>query len=329
MAHFPVSNSNLSALHVGYFVKDQYGFNGDIECSLIRAGINDTYHVACGNEKYVFRIYSLNWRSPIAIEEELKLLALLKDNSLSISFPITDSKGGFIQKLNAPEGDRYGVLFSFADGEKIQVYPPELHYNIGELMAKMHLVTQGVTLQRVTYTPQVLLLDSLEKLKPFLSQNSEEWLYMVSTQKLLLDKLSNVNTAKLRQGAVHLDIWFDNLNINKENKITVFDFDFCGNGWLCLDIAYYMLQLYNIERDEKECQAKLDAFFAGYQSITPINEEEKNLLPALGVSLYFFYLGIQCQRYDNWSNSFLSENYLKRFINALVKRYFDIHKLGN
>jgi hypothetical protein len=43
----------------------------------------------------------------------------------------------------------------------------------------------------------------------------------------------------------------------------------------------------------------------------------------LGVSLYFFYLGIQCQRYENWSNSFLNEVYLKRFINLLVKRYFE------
>ena len=81
--------------------------------------------------------------------------------------------------------------------------------------------------------------------------------------------------------------------------------------------------------EAKDYQPKVDRFIKGYESVTPISAEEKRLIPMLGVSLYFFYLGVQCQRYDNWSNSFLSENYLKRFINGLVKRYYDIYKLGD
>ncbi|MBI3232660.1 MAG: hypothetical protein HYZ42_01225 [Bacteroidetes bacterium] len=65
----------------------------------------------------------------------------------------------------------------------------------------------------------------------------------------------------------------------------------------------------------------------GYESICPVSDEEKRMIPMLGLSLYMFYLGVQCQRYDNWSNSFLSENYLKRFINGIVVRYGDIHQM--
>lgn len=86
-----------------------------------------------------------------------------------------------------------------------------------------------------------------------------------------------------------------------------------------------MLQLYQTEREEPACSTKLAAFFGGYESICPIRSEERDLLPAFGLCLYFFYLGIQCQRFDNWSNSFLSESYLKRFVQALVKRYAGIH----
>lgn len=119
------------------------------------------------------------------------------------------------------------------------------------------------------------------------------------------------------------------MNLTADNQLTIFDFDFCGNGWLCLDVAYYVLQLHNIEKYEAtEYQPKLDYFIKGYESVTPLSNEEKRLLPTLGVSLYFFYLGVQCKRYNNWSNSFLNENYLKRFINGLVKRYYDIYKLG-
>ncbi len=113
-----------------------------------------------------------------------------------------------------------------------------------------------------------------------------------------------------------------------EEEVTLYDFDFCGNGWLCYDIAYYILQLHSTEKDENECELKVNAFLKGYESITKITHDEKRLLPVLGVSLYFFYLGIQCQRFDNWSNTFLNESYLKRFINLLVKKYFEKNKLG-
>ena len=147
-------------------------------------------------------------------------------------------------------------------------------------------------------------------------------------KSFLLKEFKNAAVSQIRQGIVHLDIWFDNLNITDGNKVTIFDFDFCGNGWLCMDIAYYILQLHNIEKyDINEYQPKIDSFIEGYESVTTISLEEKRLIPILGVSLYFFYLGIQCERYDNWSNSFLSENYLKRFINGLVKRFYDIYKL--
>jgi Ser/Thr protein kinase RdoA (MazF antagonist) len=90
------------------------------------------------------------------------------------------------------------------------------------------------------------------------------------------------------------------------------------------------MQLHNVEKyDEKEYQPKLECFLKGYESVTSISSEEKRLIPTLGVSLYYFYLGVQCRRYDNWSNSFLSEDYLKRFINGLVKRYYDIYHSGN
>jgi Ser/Thr protein kinase RdoA (MazF antagonist) len=194
-------------------------------------------------------------------------------------------------------------------------------------MARLHKVTHPLRLNRVDYSPEIILIDSLKNVASFLNNETEEMIFMKSAQSYLLQEFKNADTAQIRQGVVHLDIWFDNLNITTDNQITIFDFDFCGNGWLCLDIAYYILQLHNLEKYElKEYQPKVESFLKGYESVTPISSEEKRLIPMLGVSLYFFYLGVQCQRYENWSNSFLSENYLKRFINGLVRRYYNIYK---
>lgn len=327
MQHFPVSNSNLSASHLAAFVQEQYMLKGTVDCMLLRAGINDTYVIRSGSGKFIFRVYSLNWRTKTEIMEEIRLLTRLKEQQLPISYAVADRHSGFIQTLNAPEGERFGVLFSYAPGEKLHSFSPEAHFRIGEIMARLHTVTENIQLERATYTPDLLLVDSLKKISAFLSDDSEEMKFMKSAQLCLLNEFLKINKAEVRTGAVHLDIWFENLNISKENEITVFDFDFCGNGILALDLAFYMMQTYNLERDDAQCRLKLESFFKGYESISKLSPEEKRILPMLGVSIYFFYLGVQCQRFDNWSNSFLSESYLKRFINGLVKRYFEIHKL--
>lgn len=330
MTHFPVTNSNLSATHLGLFLQKKYSLSKDTKCQLIRAGINDTYLVTDNLDKYVFRVYSLNWRTRTEIAEEIKLLNELKQNNIPVSYPLSDKENNFIQKLNAPEGDRFSVLFSYANGEKLHTLSTETHFQIGELMARLHRVTCNQKLNRVNYSSEVILVDSLKQIANFLPADTEEINFMQLTQKYLLKEFLNVNTSEIRRGIVHMDIWFDNLNITEDNKVTIFDFDFCGNGWLCMDIAYYIMQLHNVEKYEaKNYQPKIDSFVKGYESLTKISREEKRLIPMLGVSLYFFYLGIQCQRFDNWSNSFLNENYLKRYINGLVKKYHEINELGD
>ena len=38
---------------------------------------------------------------------------------------------------------------------------------------------------------------------------------------------NNLNEKHIRFGAVHLDVWFDNMHIDKEKEVTFFDFDHC------------------------------------------------------------------------------------------------------
>lgn len=328
MESFPVINSTLSATHVGLFLQEAYNFSSDTSCSLLKTGINDSYLVAHGKEKYVFRIYSLNWRTKKEILEEIRLLNLLRQNNIPVSFPLADADKNYILEFAAPEGVRFGVLFSFAKGEKLLNFPTDVHYKVGAIMASMHRLTNQLKLDRVTYWPEVILVDSFGYLKKFISIDTDEMIFMASAQQYLLNELNQADESQIRNGAVHLDIWFDNLSIDQDNEVTLFDFDFCGNGWLCYDIAYYLLQLHSTEKDEMECKLKTDAFLKGYEAVAKISDEERRLLPALGVSLYFFYLGIQSQRFDNWSNTFLNETYLKRFINLLVKKYFEKNNLG-
>lgn len=326
MQTFPVSSSILNGEALGAFLCKKYDLSPDCTCQLIKAGINHTYFVKDQSRKWIFRVYSLNWRSRLEIAEEIRLLTALRDAQIPVSHPIPDADGEYVQTLVAPEGERFGVLFSYAEGEKLHQFSPETHYEIGAIMARLHQVAQNFKLERVTYSPEVLLVNSTAQFLPFLPPDCAETDFIKSTQKYLLDYLADIQVQELRTGAVHLDIWFDNLNVSKSGEVTIFDFDFCGNGWLCLDVAYYVLQVHSVERDKPECLPKVQSFIRGYESVTPLSTEEKRVLPMLGVCLYFFYLGIQSQRFENWSNSFFNEAYLKRFINVLVKSYFEGYK---
>lgn len=325
MQTFPVSSSILSTEALGVFLRKLYSLSASSTCQLIKAGINHTYLLKDQNRKLIFRLYSLNWRSRLEIAEEIRLLTTLRDAQIPVSHPIPDAEGEYIQSLVAPEGERFGVLFSYAEGDKLHNFSAETHFEIGAIMARLHQVTQNFKLERVNYSPEVLLVNSTAQFQHFLPPDCAEMEFIKSTKKYLLEYLANVQVQELRTGAVHLDIWFDNLNISKTGEVTIFDFDFCGNGWLCLDVAYYVLQVHSVERDKPECLPKVQSFIRGYESVTPLSAEEKRVLPMLGVCLYFFYLGIQSQRFENWSNTFFNEAYLKRFINVLVKSYFELY----
>ena len=323
MTAFSVISSILSPTDIATFIREKYSLKPGTTCKLLKTGINHTYRIDSESEIFIFRIYSYNWRTREEIMEELNLLKFLKQNNISVSYPIADSTENFIQTINAPEGWRFAVLFSYATGHKIHSYSTEAHFEIGKLMAQIHSLTKGLEQKRITYTPDILINQPFEYIRQFLSDETEEMQFLIAIKPVLEEKLLNANDHLLRKGIVHLDIWFDNLNISDKNEITLFDFDFCGNGWLCLDIAYYILQLHSIEKVEIDRAEKMEAFYNGYETVEKITDEEKKLIPILGVCLYYFYLGIQCRRFDNWSNTFLNDVYLKRFITVLIKGYYE------
>jgi len=327
MSTFPATESTLSALHLGEFLRDQYGLGPETACKLFRTGINHLYLVSDNGNKFVFRIYTLNWRAKSAITEELRLLLYLKQNNIPVSYPVSGHHEELIQEFNAPEGIRYGVLFSFAEGRKMSKFTPLTSYHIGIAMAKMHKATENFAIDRYPYNAKTLLSDSLKRTKAFFTSPNEDIDFAERLTHHLTREYEKVNTANVRHGAVHLDIWFDNMHINGENEVTIFDFDFCGSGWLCHDIAYFLFQLYNTNQGENEYEPKAESFLEGYETIVKITDEEKRIIPIVGLSVFLFFLSIQCDKYDTWSNIFLNEDHLKRFIGQL-KRWMVYNKMN-
>ncbi|WP_066224587.1 phosphotransferase [Formosa haliotis] len=316
MTVFPVITSTISASAIGAFLIETYGFSQSASCTLFRTGMNHTYMVSDFNCKYVFRIYCYKWRTKLEIIEELRLLTGLEKKAVSVSYPLKDKEGEFIQDIQAPEGLRYGVLFSFAEGDKMRFLDEKTCFSIGQLMAKFHKSTQNKSLQRKVYNAETLLKAPYRKAKSYFNEALDE-MQFIKTQIDEISKTFNaINEETLRKGVVHLDIWYDNMSVKNTNDITLFDFDFCGNGWFIFDIGYFCKQLFHIEMDKSNYELKRNKFLEGYNSVLTLRQVELDLLPKAGLAVYIFYLGIQCERFD-WSNIFLSENYLKMYVGRM------------
>lgn len=315
MTTFPVSTSTLAAEALAGLISAKYLIE-EVTCHLFRTGINHTYFVSTNSEQFVFRVYSHHWRTKNEILEEIKLLNLLKESGVSVSYPIPDSTSQFIQEIQAPEGLRYAVLFSFAEGGKVRFMNENTCFSIGKLMASIHQSTQIIELERINYNQETLLDLPYSYATQHFSEDLPEMEFLKRKKNEFAQVLNQAEAKQMQQGIVHLDIWYDNMAVTEDGEITIFDFDFCGNGWQLLDIAYFAKQLFHIEADKEAYTAKLEHFLDGYQSVSVLSEDELALMPFAGVSVWLFYLGVQSRRFD-WSNIFLTENYLKMYVGRM------------
>lgn len=195
---------------------------------------------------------------------------------------------------------------------------------IGTFMASMHEVTKDRTMNRETYALKTLLTLPYQQATAFFSEQQQEMKYLrqliLKIQKRFADK-----AATLPKAVVHMGLWYDNMSVSEEKGFTLFDFDFCGTGWMVLDAAYFAMQLFHIEAETGDYQLKLKKFLDAYKGMRPMAGEERDLIPYAGAAIWIFYLGVQCQRFD-WTNLFLSENYLKMYTGKL-KAWLAFHEL--
>jgi Ser/Thr protein kinase RdoA (MazF antagonist) len=318
---FPVIDSTLSPAHLAKWVAEQYNFS-EVSCNLLKTNMNHTYRVTADNEEYILRIYNHKHRSIQQVTEEVKLLDGLK-KTVSVSYPIASTSNEFIAEINAPEGSRWAVLFSFAKGKKIRHLTAEQHTKIGTEVGWLHLATRDNAIRRVDYSVDRLINWSYKQLAAYISEDLEEMRFIKNSAAVLSDLFSK---SSLASGIVHLDIWYDNISIQEDGTVTLFDFDNCGNGWLVLDIGYYCMQLFNTEPVDTEYEQKKAAFINSYNKIIQLPEEELTLIPYAGLAIWIYYLGVQAQRFDNFANIFLSENYIRAMI-AKVKGWLKFHDI--
>ncbi|PHN02500.1 phosphotransferase enzyme family protein [Flavilitoribacter nigricans] len=317
MTHAPALSSIITPDHLAEFATEHYDLPQPLSCRILKTGMNHSYLLRTPKERYVLRVYYKDWRTQTEIAEELRLINTLKAGGIRVAFPIPDTWGNFIQRIMACEGERYVVLFSYAPGESVRQPSETACHQLGLTMARMHQITLGKSVRRISYDADTLIRQAYELACSRFSESLPEMRYFRRAAARIEAEFGAADPTDLRYGVVHLDLWYENMKIRQDSEITIFDFDNCGNGWLFLDIAYSLMLLFRTEPDREIYRRRSDHLLRAYGSICPISAEEMRLLPFGGLAIWLHYTGIHVRRFDDFSNQFFSETFLKFWIDTV------------
>jgi Ser/Thr protein kinase RdoA (MazF antagonist) len=321
---FPVQYSTLSAKALGERIAAHY----DIpvrECRFLLRGVSDTYVISTtGPDKFVFKLYRDVHRSLHEIKGEAELLEVLGKGGARVVQTVPAADGSIVLSLQAPEGQRNGVLFTFAKGRALGSFNDKQLDLIGREMAFNHNITAKVQLQweRGEYNTATTVLRPLSLLEPaFEEYYPEGYVLLKNTAEQVVRQLAAIDTSGFSTGYCHYDYFPHNFFFDEEYNFTLFDFDFAGKGFLVYDLAtlyvhFFFDRLYR-KKNETEAQAEFDRIVAGYRQLRSLSEDELKAMPLLAYQMLLFYLGFQYENFDDWSNTFFGTRYLKERVGAM------------
>ena len=327
---FPAQYSTLSAAALKDYLIEAYHLDPNINCRLLIRNVSDTYILENESQKYIFKIYRDAHRTRNEIEAEVELLNILKANGNFVSYPIIDQSGKQIQRFNAIEGPRNGILFSFAEG-KVVIDLEEKHLiQLGQDIARLHQTTSMVKLSkpRPVFNFETTLFKPLRDLKPHFAEMPEELEYLSAIADKVVKKFEAFDTSKFSYGYCHYDFFPKNFHYDKTGKITFFDFDFAGEGYLINDLMtflnhYFFHQLNNLITKE-QADEDFNTFLWAYQQVRPLTADELIAIPYLGITFHIFFLKFFYDNYDDWSNAFLTPRYTKHRV-SLIKKWEEMY----
>jgi Ser/Thr protein kinase RdoA (MazF antagonist) len=295
---FPVQRSLLSASALAQRLLPRYKLPGAPTCRFWKRSINDLYLVEAGPTKHILRVCPTTWRSPEGLAAEIELLQFLHRRGLRVPQAIPESDGAFVQTLNAPEGPRHAVLFTFLPGAPARPIRAHSH-RFGRALAHLHLVTGDYPPDRAGHRFDVegMLDQPLALLQPFFTGRQRDWDLLLEAMHRLRQAPAALSWSAPEYGLCHGDVNAGNLHLGGRDRWAWLDFEYFGYGWRVFDVATFVNNyLYQLGCTEL-ARHNLDAFLAGYQAIRPLSTTELHSLPAFVILRQIWLLGkgAQCQ----------------------------------
>lgn len=292
---FPAIYSTLCPLALSEVISDDYILE-NVTCKLLVRGVGDTYLIQSSEDRFIFRLYRSSHRSLQAITDEVNLLRALNDANVSVSYPIPDRGGKYIQSFHVIEGERHGVLFSYAPGQSVKAMSESQLLSLGQEMGRFHNVSTNINLgqNRWVFNLDTTLFKPLIKLEGVFHENPEDYTWLKNVAKPVEDRLLKTDSSQFASGYCHFDFLPKNFHFDGDH-VTFFDFDFMGYGWVINDMMSFwqhlMLDIYTGRMTKETAHHSYETFLDGYRSVRQITTQELKMVPFLSLGFWLFYMG--------------------------------------
>ncbi|HMS86663.1 MAG TPA: phosphotransferase [Nitrospira sp.] len=321
-----VTRSILSVDALGEVVAEEYAFAGSIECQFFHWGLNDTYLLKTNATTYVLRVYRRGWRSLQDIQYELDALLHVYRAGIAVSAPVRKQDGTFVGTIDAPEGPRYLVLFTYAQGRQptYEAKDDNAAYLYGKVVAQIHTATEMFQSphRRVPLDLEHLIEAPLRSLQPMLTHRPEDWRYVQTVTEQLRQHVTQLPLSALDRGFCHGDLHWGNAHVQGDNGLTLFDFDCCGVGWRAYDLAVFRWAA----RLRKKEQDQWPAFLRGYRDERDLYEKDIQAVPYFVAIRHVWLLGLHAEGRQDWGVGWMDNAYFDQAIKFL--REWETEHLG-
>ena len=268
--HTPVSKTELDDFIKLYDLGSPTAFEG------IKDGIeNSNFHVFTTQGRFVLTLFER--RTP---EQDLpffmNFMKHLRTQGIPCPMPVNRKDGAVLGRLcNKP-----AVMLEFMPGQSVKTPEPDHCRAIGALLADMHRAaadfapTRSNPMNRAVW--RKLIGASREK-----ASSLGDVLPVLDRE---IEFLNDCWPQNLPQGAIHADLFPDNVFFNAEGRISgVLDFYFA-----CSDFFIYDLMLtfnaWCFDAAGRLIPDNADSFMRGYESGRTLTEAERKSLPLMGRS---------------------------------------------
>jgi len=249
----------------------RYALRSATEIQAIASGIENTnYFVTTVKGRYVLTLYE---RLPASeLPFYLNLMAHLARAGVEVPAPEPDRTGALFSLLNGKPAS----LVTRIDGAPVIVPSPQHCVEVGAALARLHVASMSYRARLSNRRGPAWWRQAARAVKPHLSPD----------QAALLDAELKFQTGfgrvKLPKGAIHGDLFCDNVLFHDGRVAGIIDFGFAATDFYAYDLAITVNDWCVDDAGSKAVDAeRAEALVTAYDAVRPLTADERTAWPAL------------------------------------------------
>ena len=274
-------------------INEKFNIDKIISFKGIKQGIENTnYLLKSKTKKYILTIFEKRVL-PKEIPFFMKLMDKLNSSKINCPKPLKTKNNKYLIRLK----NKTACIVSFLEGKDKKKLNISDCYAIGKTVARMHVVTKKMKLNRKNSM-------GIRNLKPLLESIKFKSKKFLNLKIFLKNNLQDINKnwpKKLPKGIIHGDLFIDNIFFKKNKLSGIIDFYFAANDYFMYEIAICINALCfdHKKRKFQMNHKKIKNLIKGYESVKKISIKEKKSINILCRGAALRYLLTRLYDYSN------------------------------